>query len=68
MSLTIGNFLNCLLITGLCNNLTIVTQGGIPVKLHNLSSHCFFPSNSFWCIFLGAIFYTDFFPVIVPVV
>ena len=37
MSLSFGNYINCLLIRGLSNNLTIVTQGGIPVKLHNLS-------------------------------
>ena len=36
MSLSFGNYVNCLLIIGLSNNLTIVTQGGIPVKLHNL--------------------------------
>ena len=34
MSLSLGNYLNCLYIIGLSNNLTIVTQGGIPVKLH----------------------------------
>ena len=37
MSLFFGNYVNCLLMIGLSNNLTIVTQGGIPVKLHNLS-------------------------------
>ena len=37
MSLSFGYYVNCLLIIGLSNNLTIVTQGGIPVKLHNLS-------------------------------
>ena len=31
MSLSFGNYLNCLLIFGLSNNLSIVTQGGIPV-------------------------------------
>ena len=38
MSLSFGNYVNCLLITliiGLSNNLTIVTQGGIPVRLHS---------------------------------
>ena len=34
MSLSFGNYINCLLIIGLSNTLTIVTQGGIPVKLH----------------------------------
>ena len=34
MSLSFGNEINCLLINGLSNNLTILTQGGIPVKLH----------------------------------
>ena len=37
MSLSFGNYVNCLLIIGLSNNLTFVTQGGIPVKVHNLS-------------------------------
>ena len=37
MSLFCGNYVNCLLIIGLSNNLTIVTQGVIPVKLHYLS-------------------------------
>ena len=37
MSLSFGNYVNFLLIIGLSNNLTIVTQGGIPVKLHILS-------------------------------
>ena len=37
MSLSLSNYVNCLLIIGLSNNLTIVTQGGIPVKLLNLS-------------------------------
>ena len=37
MSLSFGNYVNCLLISGLSNNLTIVTQGGIPVKLNNFS-------------------------------
>ena len=37
MSLFFGNYVNCLLIIGLSNNLTIVTQGDIPVKHHNLS-------------------------------
>ena len=35
MSLSFGNYVNCLLITGLSNSLTIVTQEGIPVKLHS---------------------------------
>ena len=34
MSLSYGNYINCLLIIGLSKTLTIVTQGGIPVKLH----------------------------------
>ena len=38
MSLTFGNDVNCVLIIGLYDNLTIVTQGGIPVKLNNFSS------------------------------
>ena len=37
MSLSFGNNVNCLLIIGLSNNLTIVPKGGNPVKLHNLS-------------------------------
>ena len=37
MSLPFGNYVNCWLIIGLSNSLTIVTQGGIPVKLNNLS-------------------------------
>ena len=37
MSLSFGNYVNCLLIIDLSNNLTIVTQGGIPVKVLNLS-------------------------------
>ena len=37
MALSFLNYVNCLLIIGLSNNLTIVTQGGIPVKFHNLS-------------------------------
>ena len=37
MSLSFGNYVNCLLIIGLSNNLRIVTRGGIPVKVHNLS-------------------------------
>ena len=36
MALSFSNYVNCFLIIGLPNNLTIVTQGGIPVKLHNL--------------------------------
>ena len=32
MSLSFGNYVNCLLMIGLLNNLTIVTQGGTPVK------------------------------------
>ena len=32
MSLSFGNYVNCLLMIGLSNNLTIVTQGGTPVK------------------------------------
>ena len=35
MSLSFRNCVNCLLIIGLSNNLTTVTQGGIPVKLHS---------------------------------
>ena len=35
MSLSFSHYVNCLLIIGLSNNLTIVTQGGIPVKLHS---------------------------------
>ena len=35
MSLSFSNYVNYLLIIGLSNNLTIVTQGGIPVKLHS---------------------------------
>ena len=35
MSLSFRNYVNCLLIIGLSNNLTIVTQGCIPVKLHS---------------------------------
>ena len=34
MSLSFGNYIIRLLIIGFSNNLTIVTQGGIPVKLH----------------------------------
>ena len=34
MSLSFGNYVNNLLLIGLSNNLTIVTQGGIPVRLH----------------------------------
>ena len=37
MSLSFSNYANRLLVIGLSNNLTIVTQGGVPVKLHNLS-------------------------------
>ena len=37
MFLSFGSYVNCLMIVGLPNNLTIVTQGGIHVKLHNLS-------------------------------
>ena len=36
MSLSVGNYVNWLLIIGFSNNLTIVTQGGIAVKLNNL--------------------------------
>ena len=36
MYLSFGNYVNYLLIIGLSNNLTIVTQGGIPVELHNI--------------------------------
>ena len=32
MSLSFGNYVNCLLMIGLTNNLTIVTQGGTPMK------------------------------------
>ena len=32
MSLSFSNYVNCLLMIGLSNNLTIVTQGGTPVK------------------------------------
>ena len=32
MSLSFGNYVNYLLMIGLSNNLTIVTQGGTPVK------------------------------------
>ena len=35
MSLSIVNYVNYLLIIGLSNNLTIATQGVIPVKLHS---------------------------------
>ena len=36
MSLSFSNYVNCFLIIGLPNNLTIVTQGGIPGKLHSI--------------------------------
>ena len=35
MSLSFGYYVNYLLIIGLSNNLTIVTHGGIPVKLRS---------------------------------
>ena len=37
MSLSFSNYVNCFLIFDLPNNLTTVSQGGIPVKLHNFS-------------------------------